>query len=558
MNRSAVFVVLSLVVVLPAQESVDLNVVHRIKNEAFKKGKVAEHLQMLTDRYGPRLTASPEYDAAAEWVTTRFKEWGLANVHLEKWGPFGRSWSLRRFSIHMTAPQYSPLVGLPLAWSASTAGPVTAEAVMMPLRTNDMERFEEGIAKIRREQAGKLKGKIVMLAPPRTLALQTQAAAKRYTDPELTAQAVAPDPRVPKAFDYSKLAVPEEPQERAAFLRDAPPAFREALNEKRKGLFRQLHDFLRSEGAVGVLTTDSRSDGGDVFGESAGWYEAKWPSPIPTVTLTPEHYGRIARLLAAKTPVKIEMELKADIGAADVQPSNVIAEIPGGAKANEVVIVGAHLDSWHGGTGATDNAAGSAVAMEAIRILKALNLKLDRTVRIVLWSGEEQGLLGSKAYVRQHYGDPKTMEIRPEQETVAAYFNLDNGSGKIRGVYLQGNDAARPVFERWLLPFRDLGVTTISIRDTGGTDHLSFDAVGIPGFQFIQDPLEYMSRTHHSTMDVYDHTQPSDLMQASAVMASVIYHAANRPEKMPRKPLPDPEPKWSPAPAAPATSGGGQ
>jgi Zn-dependent M28 family amino/carboxypeptidase len=195
--------------------------------------------------------------------------------------------------------------------------------------------------------------------------------------------------------------------------------------------------------------------------------------------------------------------------------------------------------------------------MEAVRILKALNLKLDRTVRVVLWSGEEQGLLGSKAYVKQHYGDPKTMAIRPEHETVAAYFNLDNGSGKIRGVYLQGNDAARPVFERWLSPFRDLGVTTISIRDTGGTDHLAFDAVGIPGFQFIQDPLEYMSRTHHSTMDVYDHTQPSDLMQASAVMASVIYHAANRPEKMPRKPLPDPEPKWSPAPAA-STNASGQ
>jgi carboxypeptidase Q len=213
-----------------------------------------------------------------------------------------------------------------------------------------------------------------------------------------------------------------------------------------------------------------------------------------------------------------------------------------------LILVGGHLDSWIGGTGATDNATGCSVALEAMRILKALNLKLDRTVRLVLWSGEEQGLFGSKAYVMQHFGDPKTMQLKPEHERVSAYFNLDNGSGKIRGVYLQGNDAARPVFERWLAPFRDQGVTTISIRDTGGTDHLSFDAVGLPGFQFIQDPLEYMSRTHHSNMDVFDHAQAPDLMQAAAVMASVIYHAANRPEKMPRKPLPDPEPKWTPAP----------
>jgi hypothetical protein len=416
-----------------------------------------------------------------------------------------------------------------------------------------MEKFEADIAKLRKEQAGKLRGKVVMITSPRTLALQLQAAAKRYTDPELAAQAAAPDPVPPQGFDYSKLAVPEDPQQRLAFMMNAPRGFLDALRDKGKTLLRDLHEFLRAEGVAALFVTDRRSDGGQVFGESAGWYESKWPSPVPTVTLTPEHYGRIARLVKAKTPVKIEMELKADTGGTDVNPANVVAEIPGGAKSGEVVIVGAHLDSWHGGTGATDNASGSAVAMEAVRILKALNLKLDRTVRIVLWSGEEQGLLGSKAYVKEHFGDPKTMQVRPEQETVAAYFNLDNGSGKIRGVYLQGNDAARPVFDRWLAPFKDLGVTTISIRNTGGTDHLSFDAIGIPGFQFIQDPLEYSSRTHHSTMDVYDHTQPADLMQASAVMASVIYHAANRPEKMPRKPLPDPEPEWTPAP--PAASG---
>jgi hypothetical protein len=389
MCRVRGFVLVALAWGLAAQENVDLNVIHRIKNEAFKKGKVAEHLQMLTDRYGPRLTASPEYDAAAEWVTTLFKEWGLANVHLEKWGPFGRSWSLRRFSAHMTAPQYAPLVGLPLAWSPSTPGTVTAEVVVLPLRANDMEKFEADIAKLRKEQAGKLRGKVVMITSPRTLALQLQAAAKRYTDPELAAQAAAPDPVPPQGFDYSKLAVPEDPQQRLAFMMNAPRGFLDALRDKGKTLLRDLHEFLRAEGVAALFVTDRRSDGGQVFGESAGWYESKWPSPVPTVTLTPEHYGRIARLVKAKTPVKIEMELKADTGGTDVNPANVVAEIPGGAKSGEVVIVGAHLDSWHGGTGATDNASGSAVAMEAVRILKALNLKLDRTVRIVLWSGEE-------------------------------------------------------------------------------------------------------------------------------------------------------------------------
>jgi hypothetical protein len=462
---------------------------------------------------------------------------------------------LKRFSLHMTAPQYAPLVALPLAWPSSTSGPVHTVPVLIPVRDNDMEKLELDIARLRKDYAGKLQGKLVMVTPPRRLELQLQPRARRLEDKELADLTAAPAPAVSRTFDYSKLAEPENPEDRIEFLRNAPRGFRDALNEKRKQLRRELHEFLRKEGVVAIFTADRRSDGGHVFGESAGWYEARYPSPLPVITLTPEHYGRIARLLNAKSAVKLELDLKTEISSGDIEPVNVVAEIPGGARASELVIVGAHLDSWHGGTGATDNASGCAVAMEAMRILKALKLPLDRTVRMVLWSGEEQGLLGSKAYVKQHYGDPETMKLEAAHETVSAYFNLDNGSGKVRGVYLQGNDAARPVFERWLAPFRDLGVTTISIRNTGGTDHLSFDAVGIPGFQFIQDPLEYSSRTHHSTMDVYDHTQPADLMQASAVMASVIYHAANRPEKMPRKPLPEPEPAWKPGTVAPS---GGQ
>lgn len=538
-----------------AQDSADLNVIHRIKAEAFRKGKVVETLAALTDRYGPRLTASPEYDAAAEWALTQFKQYGLTNAQLENWGPFGRAWSLKRFSVHLREPQYAPLVGFPLAWSEATKGAVTARPVLVPIRDNDMEKFALDIARVRKEYAGKLNDALVMITPLRELSLQLKPAGSRYTDAELTVQAAAQSPTALKNYDYSKLAVPEDAAERGEFLRNAPPAFRDALNNRRKELRRELHKLLRAEGVTALLVSDRRSDGGTVFGESAGWYEAAFPSPLPTVALTPEHYNRVGRLVERKMPVSVEIELQATISTADVRPANVVAEITGTGKPDELIIVGAHLDSWIGGTGATDNAAGCSVAMEAVRILKSLNLKLDRTVRVVLWSGEEQGLLGSKEYVKAHFGDPRTMQLKPEHGRVSAYFNLDNGSGKIRGVYLQGNDAARPVFERWLSPFRDQGVTTISIRDTFGTDHLSFDEVGIPGFQFIQDPLEYSSRTHHSNMDLFDHAQAPDLIQAAAVMASVIYHAANRTEMMPRKPLPEPAPAWSPATAS-GTSGG--
>lgn len=539
-------IALGLALHLPAQNAADLAVVHRIKAEAFRKSKVMDHLAALTDHYGPRLTASPGYDAAAEWAMARFREWGLTDIHLEKWGPWGRAWTLKRFSIHMTEPQYSPLIGYPLAWSGSTNGAVTGEPILIAVRDADMARLRADIDRIRKEYAGKLKGKIVLTTAARPLAMRLQPAARRYSDADLAAETAAGEPAPPRQFDYSRLWAPEDAEERSAFYRNAPRGYLDALREKRTQLRTELHAFLRAEGVVGIFSTDLRGDGGTVFAESAGWHEAKYPSPLPSVALTPEHYNRIARLLQAKTPVKIEFEVAATMSDRNVEPANVIAEIRGATKPEEVVIVGAHLDSWHAATGATDNATGCAVAMEAVRILKALNLKLGRTVRIALWSGEEQGLLGSKEYVKRHYADLSAMKVTPEHDRVSVYFNLDNGGGKIRGVYLQNNDAARPFFERWLAPFRDLGVTAVAIRNTGGTDHQSFDAAGIPGFQFIQDPLEYMTRTHHSNMDTYDRAQPGDLMQASAVMASVIYHAANSPEKMPRKPLPEPEPKWTP------------
>jgi Zn-dependent M28 family amino/carboxypeptidase len=283
---------------------------------------------------------------------------------------------------------------------------------------------------------------------------------------------------------------------------------------------------------------DDRAREGLLAAEAAWPYRARDPLAPATLVVTAEQYGRLARLVEQKQSVRIRVELKATASRDDVDGQNVVGEIAGGAKRDEVVMVGAHFDSWHSGTGATDNGAGSAVMMEVMRILKTLNLKLDRTVRIALWSGEEQGLFGSRAYVKAHFADPATMQPRDEHAKLSGYFNLDNGSGKIRGVYLQEHEAMRPLFEQWLAPFRDLGVTTISIRNTGGTDHLSFVAVGLPGFQFIQDPLDYETVTHHTSADTYDHAVAADLMQASAVIASVVYDAANRPERLPRRALP--------------------
>jgi hypothetical protein len=311
--------------------------------------------------------------------------------------------------------------------------------------------------------------------------------------------------------------------------------------------------WLAQEGVLAVVEADDRGgDGGLVFVESTGAWAVDAPTPPPAVVIASEQYERVLRLLDKKVPVKIEVDLQSQFHAESSDGYNVVAEIPGDDKKDEVVLIGAHLDSWHAGTGATDNAAGAAVMLEAFRILKKLNLKMDRTVRIALWSGEEQGLLGSRGYVQMHYGDAATMKLKPEHGKLAAYFNLDNGSGKIRGIYLQGNDMARPIFEKWLQPVRDLGATGITIRNTGGTDHQSFDAIGLPGFQFIQDPLDYMSRTHHSALDVVDHASPGDLMQAAAVVASFVYHAATRPEMLPRKPLPPPLPPPTQRKAEPA------
>jgi carboxypeptidase Q len=526
-----------------AAESVDLAAVNRIKTEAFEHSKVMEHLQYLTDIYGPRLTASPEFKEAADWAAKRLQEYGLENVHMEKWGPFGRSWTLEKFSLEMIQPRYSMLAAWPLAWSANTNGAVSGEPAYAPLpgsrgRAQSEEAFNQYVEKYK----GKLRGKVVLISEQMHNIVKAESTPElhRFTDAELRELAVAPPPAERVQVDIANLAIPDDPEERTRLFASITPAQQDELRKRREESAAKRNQFFLDEGVLALVQDDQRARDALTFSEAAGAYDAAKPMAPPTFVLTSEHYNRIARLLETKIKVQLQVNLKARASDASMDAYNLIGEIPGGSKKDEVVMVGAHFDSWHSGTGATDNGAGSAVMMEVVRILKALNLKTDRTIRIGLWGGEEQGLLGSKAYVKEHFGDPKTMKLTSAHAKLSGYFNLDNGSGKIRGVYLQGHDAMRPLFEQWLEPFRDLGVTTISIRNTGGTDHLSFDAVGLPGFQFIQDPLDYMTVTHHSNMDVYDHAIPGDLMQAAAVIASVVYDAATRAEMLPRKPLPKP------------------
>ncbi len=522
-----------------AADQADLDAVYRIKSEAFDHSKVMENLESLSDRYGPRLTGSPEFAEAADWALQRFRDYGLENVHTEKWGPFGRSWTLQKFSVEMLQPRYSLLAAWPLAWSGTTKGPVRGEPMLAPVPTNNRQQSNADLDRYIEKYKGKLRGKIVFISEPLHNIARWEAGPefRRYTDAELRDIANAPEPLEKFLIDPKDLVIPDDPEERARFNASLPPYLQDQMRAQRDAFNAKRNQFFLDEGALALVQADQRARDALTFSEGA---DPKRPAPPPIFVVTSEQYNRVTRLLDTKTKVEMEVNLQAR-SAENAEPYNLIGEIPGGAKKDEIVMLGAHFDSWHSGTGATDNGAGSAVMLEVVRILKALNLKMDRTVRIALWSGEEQGLLGSKAYVKEHFGDPKTMQVTAAHAKLSGYFNLDNGSGKIRGVYLQNNDRMRPLFEQWLQPFHDLGASTISNRNTGGTDHLSFDAVGLPGFQFIQDPLDYSTVTHHSSMDVYDHAVPADLMQAAAIIASVVYDAATRPEMLPRKPLPPPQ-----------------
>jgi hypothetical protein len=503
----------------PAISQSDLAAIHQIREEGFdpKTSKVMEIISYLSDVHGPRLTNSPDIKEAAKWTTDKLNEWQLANVHLEKWGPFGRGWSNERTSVQVIAPHPFPLIAYAKAWTPGTNGPVTADAVFAPITK------EEDFAKYK----GQLKGKFVLTVPTPESPERFEPQARRYTDTELA--------------DLAKAEVP-----------GAGPNIEERIAQFRAQRDFQLkvQKFLLEEG-VAAWIEPSRSDDGTVFVQQGGDRDkTKDPSPS-RVAVANENYGRIVRMLEKKVLVSMLVDIQNKFYDDDLDSFNIIGEIPGSdkAKADQIVMLGAHFDSWQSGTGATDNGAGSAVMLEAIRILKATGVKMRRTVRIGLWTGEEQGLLGSRAYIKQHFGDPNTpdpvtqlIKITPEHAKLDAYYNVDNGTGKIRGVYLQGNDIVAPIFNAWMVPFHDLGMTTLTIRNTGGTDHLSYDAVGLPGFQFIQDPMDYDTRTHHSNMDVYERIQEPDMKQMAVIVASFVYLTANRDEMIPRKPLPKPVP----------------
>jgi hypothetical protein len=528
----------------------DLAVVHRIKDEAYRRGRVMDHLFWITDVNGPRLTASPGFRTAADWAVRTLTSWGAANAHLEPWGHFGRAWSVQRFELSLVEPGYTRLTGVPKAWSRGTSGAVTGGLVAAPLFPDredrddafDLTKLAARIHAYAHTWKGKLHGRFVLIDPVRDMTLPRDADAARYDEKKLGDLALSPEHAPPEPWVWPLQRLPRDAKKRSALVASLPLEVFADFWEGRRHAYDELWQFLNAEGVLGVLSTDERGEGALVFAESTGDWEASRPLPPPAVVMPPEDYDRLARLADKNVAARVRLDAAIAASDKDEDAYNVVAELPGASKKDELVLMGAHLDSWHAGTGATDNGAGCAVMLEAMRILKVLSLPLDRTVRLVLWSGEEQGLYGSRAYVKQHFADPVTMNLRPEHAKVSAYFNLDNGSGRVRGVYLQENDMARPLFEAWLGPFKDEGANTITLKTTGGTDHLSFDAVGLPGFQFIQDPLDYGSRTHHSSLDVYEHAQVGDLMQAAAIVASIVYEAANRADMVPRKPLPPPLP----------------
>ncbi len=506
MKRPLLFILPLLFLALaPADRVVsgsDLAVLSDLRQEEAHSSDVAKLLVQLTDVNGPRLTGSPGFDRAAEWVRDTLSGWGLANVRFEDWGEFGKGWEPLNCRVEIIEPYDFPLIAYPKAWTAGLAEPV--EGAPIVVRIND----EEDIAEYR----GKLGGAIVLWPRDSEVAPRFEPDAGRYSDAQL------------------------EELCSARMLSAAEMRARHQRYRLRREFARKVQAFLRDEG-VRVLVEESEGDDGTVFVTSGGSERMDAPLGLPAVVVASEQFGRMRRILEAGSPLKIRVELESRALDAQSRGYNVLAEIPGNdpSLTTEIVMLGAHLDSWHAGTGATDDAAGCVAVLEAVRLLRELDIPLRRTLRVALWSGEEQGLLGSRAYVKNHFADAETARKLEDYERLSAYFNLDNGSGKIRGIYLQGNDAVRPIFEDFIAPIRDLGVTAVTIRNTGGTDHIPFDAVGLPGFQFIQDPLDYETRTHHSNMDVYEHVSIPDLRQAAVVMAWFAYRTAQLDERLPRE-----------------------
>ncbi len=525
-------------------------VIDKIKEEGLKNSQVMQTLSYLTDVIGARLTGSPALKRANEWTRDTMAKWGMQNAHLEAWGPFGRGWTLKNFDAQVVAPYDIPLIAYPKAWSPSTKGAVTADVVYFNPKTDaDYEKYK-----------GQLKDKIVLVSDAREVKANFEAMGSRRSDEELAKLANAPNPATVQRPQQAQ-ATPEQMQQRMqAFVQSA-----------------KRMNFVMQEGAAVLVDNSRAGSGGTIFVQGATVAQEIPTSPadffssrrlqpqqkeaeakmIPQLTLATEHYNRLVRMINQGEKLKMTVDIAAEYNDNDPMAYNTVAEIPGSDPKlkDEVVMLGGHMDSWHAGTGATDNAAGVAVAMEAARIIQASGLKPRRTIRVALWSGEEQGLFGSSNYVAQHFGEMKgggnammpamaasgAQQAKSElvkgadYEKLSAYYNLDNGTGKIRGVYLQGNAMVAPIFKAWLEPFKDMGATTTTLSNTGGTDHLSFDRIGLPGFQFIQDEIEYDTRTHHSNQDVFDRIQSEDMKQAAIIMATFVYQTAMMDDKLPRK-----------------------
>ena len=506
----------------PAQPA-DEALLAAIREEGLERSQVMDHVVWLSDVYGPRFTGTPAIEEAGAWTMDTLRGWGLSNVHAERFA-FGAGWSLERFHAHLVEPQVMPIIGYPKSWSSGTDGTVTAEVVRVDLRSAaDFERYR-----------GRLRGKIVLTQPAREVPMLTGDVVLRMDD-RLLAEAARPARSAPAWRGF-------RPPPRAGF------SFRQLMqfyvDEGVVAAVDRGSDFVHVEGGSGLSHTTQRTDGGTIFvGRGGPWNTDPPGTWVPSLTFAVEHYNRMVRLLDLGLPVRMELhvetrfhpEAEADGG---LNAFNILAELPGTDLADEVVIIGAHFDTTHASTGATDNAVGVAAMMEAMRILRTVGARPRRTIRLALWGAEEQGLLGAREYVRRHYGDARTMALRPDHAKFSAYYNIDNGTGRLRGIWTQGNAAAAAVFEPWTAPLADLGFTTVSPRSVSGTDHVAFEQVGLPGFQFIQDRLEYNSRTHHSNMDVVDRVQPDDARQMAVVTAVFAYNTAMLDERLPRKPLP--------------------
>jgi carboxypeptidase Q len=522
-----------------SSEVIDYAGLARIKAEGMQNSQVMTLASWLTDVYGPRLSGSPNIQKAGEWAVAEMKKWGLQNVALEPWTDqtrFPRGWVNEKFYLASVSPQAFPMTGMSSAWSPGTKGLIRGEAVLVT--TTDSAEIQK--------LAGTLKGKFVLTQPPPDVAAFWTPQATRYTREQLDAMEAAPN------FTELGLAAPGGGRAGGGRAGGAPagpagPPF-------------NRNEFFLKEGVVAVLTTTARGHG--IFSAGNSGAASDPATVLPAIAVAAEHYGRVARMLQKGLPVTLEADIK-NTYTSNPTMFNVVGEIPGTDKADEIVMLGAHFDSWHTSTGATDNAAGSAAMMEAMRILKTSGVRLRRTVRIGLWNGEEQGLIGSADYVAKHFasrgpapavpagaaapagggrgggrgGAQGPYELKPAHAKFAGYFNIDNGTGAIRGIYLQSNLMVGPIFRAWMEPLRDLGATHINPGNTGGTDHGSFDRVGLPGFQFIQDPVEYNTVTHHFNMDSYERLQPEDMRRNATLAAAFAFLTANRDALLPRKPL---------------------